>query len=64
MEVGDVGWKGGNLKGSQRLWAPPWDGDFLQIPGESDIGGRWKFSGGDPESDEGAGGVEEDDNDP
>ena len=58
------GGKGGNLKGVQRLWAPPWDGDFLQIPRESDTGSIWRLSGSDPESGEGAGGVEEGDEDP
>ena len=34
------GGKGGHIKGVQRLWTPPSDGNLLQIPGESDLGGR------------------------
>ena len=40
MALGRIGGKCGYLKGVQRLWKPPWDGDLLQIPGNSDIGGR------------------------
>ena len=32
--------------GKQRLWAIPGDGDLLPIPGEGDLGGGRKFSGG------------------
>ena len=58
--VGGRGGKGGNLKDVKRLWAPPWDDDLLQIPGESDIGGEWRLAGIDPGYGEGVGGVEED----
>ena len=30
----------GHRQGFQRLWAPPGDGDLLQIPRTGDIGGR------------------------
>ena len=32
------GGEGGHCQGFQRLWAPPGDGDLLQIPGTGDIG--------------------------
>ena len=35
-----VGVAGYQYQGFQRLWAPPGDGEILQIPGTSDLGGR------------------------
>ena len=60
-EFGGAGGKVGNLEVAQRLWTHPRDSHVFQVPRESDIGGgRW-FYGGDLESDEGTGGLEEDD---
>ena len=64
MAFGGRGGKGGNLKGVQRLWAHPNDVPVLQVPGESVIIGGWWLSGGHTESDECAGGLEEDGKDP
>ena len=35
--VSGGGGEGGNCQGLQRLWAPPGDGDLLQIPETGDI---------------------------
>ena len=61
---GDRGGKGVNLKGIQRLWAHPQYGPVLQVPGNIVIGSGLWLAGSDPESDKGAGGLEEDDEDP
>ena len=58
--LGRGGLKGGHLKGFQHLWDPPWYGDLLQIPGESDIGGGWRLARGVPEYRKVEGAVEED----
>ena len=60
--LGSRGGKGGHLKGVQRLWDPPGYGYLLQIHGESDLGIR--LAGGDQEYGEGAGGMDEDGEDP
>ena len=39
----------GYLLGFQRLWAPPGDGDLLQIPGTGDIRGKQRLTGGSEE---------------
>ena len=57
------GGKSGNIEGVQRLWVHPRNGPIFQIPGESTIGGRLLLAGSDPESDEGAGGLEGNDTD-
>ena len=44
----------------QRLWATPEDGDLIQIPGTSDIGGRQQLAGGGEELVSGKDGLEED----
>ena len=41
--------EGGHRQGFQSLWAPPGDGDLLQIPGAVDIGDRQQLAGGDEE---------------
>ena len=38
--ISSGGGEGGHRQGFQRLWAPPGDGDLLQIPETGDIGGR------------------------
>ena len=40
------GGEGFHQQGFQRLWAPPGDGDILQIPGTVDICGRRQLDGG------------------
>ena len=64
MATGGGGGNGCNITGVQSLWAPPWYCNLLKITGESDICGRWRLAEGDTESGKGAGGVEEDDEDP
>ena len=61
-DTGRVGVKGGHLKGVQRLWKSPCDGDLLQIPGKSDFRGRWRLDGSGTESGKGKGSVVEDAN--
>ena len=55
---------GGHLQGIQRLFFFPGDGDLLPIPGEVDIGGGRRLSGGGQELVPVKGGVEEDDKNP
>ena len=40
------GGEGGHRQGFQRLWAPPGDGDLLQIPGTGDLGDGKRLAGG------------------
>ena len=55
---------GAYFTGVQHLWAPPGDGNILQIPGEVDLGGGWRLDLSDTEFGKGVGGVEEDYVDP
>ena len=64
MVFGSGGGKGGNIKGIQNLWVHPQYGLIFQVPWESIIGNGWWLAGSDPESDEGAGGLEENYEDP
>ena len=43
------GGEGGHCQGFQRLWAPPGDGDLLQIPGADYLGGVRRLAGGGEE---------------
>ena len=58
------GGEGGHLQGFQCLWAPPGDGELLQIPGTGDLGGRRRLAGSGKELVPGEGGMEEDDANP
>ena len=58
---GGRGWKGGNLKGIQCLWAHPRYDTVFQVPRESFIGAGWWLAGGDSESGKGTSGLEEND---
>ena len=58
------GGEGGHRQGFQRLWAPPGDGELLQIPGTGHIGGKKQLDGGGKELVPGKGGLEEDDTNP
>ena len=40
------GGEGGHLQGFQRLWAPPGDGDLINIPGTGDLGYGRQLAGG------------------
>ena len=55
------GGEGVHCQGFQRLWAPPGEGDLLQIPGTGDLGGRRRLAGDGKEIVPGKGGLEEDD---
>ena len=48
-EISGVGGEGSRRPGFQRLWAPPGDGDILQIPRAGDIGGGQQLTGGGEE---------------
>ena len=61
---GRWGGKGDNLKGVQLPWAHPRYGPVIQVPGESIIRGGWWLAGGDPESEEGLGILEENEKNP
>ena len=54
--VGEVG----HRQGFQRLWAPPGDGDLLQIHGTGDLGGRQRLDGGGDKVVPGKGSLEKD----
>ena len=54
------GREGGHRQGFQRLWAPPGDGDLLQIPRAGDLGDIRQLAGGGEELGPGEDGVEED----
>ena len=56
--------EGGHRQGFQRIWAPPGDGELLQIPGTGDIGGRQQLAGGGKELVPGKGFLAEDDANP
>ena len=43
------GGEGGHRQGFQRLWAPPGDGDFLQMPRVGDLGDGRRLAGGGKE---------------
>ena len=43
------GGEGFHQQGFQRLWAPPGDGDILQIPGLCDLGNGRQLAGGGEE---------------
>ena len=43
------GGEGGHRQGFHPLWAPPVDGDLLQIPGAGDIGNVRQLAGGGEE---------------
>ena len=60
-EISGEGGEGGHRQGFQHLWAPPGDGDLLQIPGTGALGGRRRLSGVGNELVPGKGGLEEDD---
>ena len=45
-EISGRGGEVGHHQGFQRLWAPPGDGDLLQIPGMGDLSGRQRLAGG------------------
>ena len=45
-EISGGGGEGGHCQVFQRLWAPPGDGDLLQIPGAGDIGDGRRMAGG------------------
>ena len=59
--INGKGGEGGHRQGFQRLWAPPGDGNLIQIPGTGDIGGIRRLAGGGEELVPGKVGVEEDD---
>ena len=44
--IGSGGGEGGHRQGFQRLWAPPGDGDLLQITGTVDLGRVQRLAGG------------------
>ena len=46
MTVSGVEGEAVHSQGLQSLWAPPGDGELLQIPGTSDLGGRRRLAGG------------------
>ena len=46
MAISGGGGEGGYHQGFQRLWAPPGDGDLLQIPGAGDLGRGRRLAGG------------------
>ena len=48
-DIHSRGGEGGHRQGFQRLWAPPQDGDLLQIPGADDLGGGQQLNGGGEE---------------
>ena len=48
-EISGGGGEGGHRQGSQRIWAPPGDGDILQMPGSSDIVNGGRLAGGGEE---------------
>ena len=50
-ETAIIGGEGevGHCQGFQRLWAPPGDGDLLQIPAAGDLGGKQRMAGGGEE---------------
>ena len=50
----------GHRQDFQRLWAPPGDGDLLQIPGTVDLSGRRRLAGGGDKLDADKGYFEED----
>ena len=54
---GRVG-EGGHRQGFQRLWAPPVDGDILQIPGAGDLGDGRQLDGGGEETGPGKDGLD------
>ena len=42
--ISGVGGEGRHRQGFQRLWAPPGDGDLLQIPGVGDLEDGWQLT--------------------
>ena len=54
------GGEGGHLQVFQRLWAPPGDGDLLNIPGTGDLRDGRRLAGGGEELGPVKYGVEED----
>ena len=60
-EISGGGGEGGHRQGFQDLWAPPVDGDLLQITGTGDLGGRRLLADGGEELVPDKGGLEEDD---
>ena len=46
IAIGGGGGEGCHFQVFQRLWAPPGDGELLQIPGVGDLGGGRGLSGG------------------
>ena len=48
-EISGIEGEGGHRQGFQSLWAPPGDGDLLQIIGAGDIGGGRRMAGGGEE---------------
>ena len=47
--ISSEGEEGGHCQVFQCLWAPPGDGDLLQIPGAGDLGGVRRLAGGGEE---------------
>ena len=58
MAISGIGGEVGHRQGFQRLWAPPGDGDLLQIPGAGDIGDGRQLDGGGEELGPGEEGLE------
>ena len=56
--ISGVGGGGGHHQVFQCLWAPPGDGDLLQIPGTSDLGNCQQLAGGGEELGPGEGVLE------
>ena len=54
LVINGIGSKGGYLKRVYRLQDPPRDGEILQVPGESAIGGGWWLADGGPKYCQGA----------
>ena len=58
MAIRVRGGEGGRRQGFQCLWAPPGDGELLQIPMSGDLCNRLKLSVSDEELGPGKDGVE------
>ena len=57
-EISGGGGEGGHHQGFHRIWAPPGDGDLLQIPGAGDLGDGRQLAVSDDELGLGKEGVE------